>query len=406
MNVKSGSQSRIDIYIQMSFRQLRFEKTSSGFKAKYTLAYIIKKENGEIVQTKDIDREIITGTYEESVSNRYDGTLQSVRLGPGRYSVEIISTDNNSSLHYRYGEQVTVRSFTNKEFDASDVLFLDTVIVNARSISMTPIVPSAFSTESGSLGIFQELYNAAMGDTVRVIQTYSAIPEVTNDSENFNYFTPPYKTGQRLCSMKYSDTYYRQDSLLVIGKGGTDQLIQFYLPLRPGSSLAARKVIRGYDTLCFRQLFFRHTQSGGATVSADELTDAMRYIMREEEYDTLLSNGKNISSVSAFWRERGGRQRMAEFQKKISEADKLFTSCVEGSRTPMGISYIVCGAPDYVDCRNPYVETWYYTVSERSYALQFRRSNESDDPPVFELVPFSVNDQLWQYYIDLWRKKS
>ncbi|MFA6541451.1 MAG: GWxTD domain-containing protein [Bacteroidota bacterium] len=406
MNVKSGSQSRIDIYIQISFHQLRFEKTPAGFKAKYTLAYIIKKEKGDIVQTRDGDREITTGTYEESVSSRFDGTLQSFILDPGRYAVEIISTDNNSALRYRYNEQINVRGFNSSGFKASDMLFLDTVIANARSISLTPIVPSAVSTAGGSLGIFQELYNVTKGDTVRVIQTYSAVPTFPNDSVNFNYFTPPYKTGQHLCDMEYSDMYFIQDSSLIIEKEGTEQLIQFYPPLRPGSSLAERLVIRGNDTLRFHQAFFRHIQSAGSIVPMDELTDAMRYIMREEEYDTLLTTKKNISSVPAFWQDRGGRQRMVEFQKRVSEADKLFTSCIEGSRTPMGISYIVCGTPDYVDCRSPYFENWYYTVGERSYAIQFRRTNERDDMAAFALVPFSVNEQLWQYYIDQWRKKS
>jgi GWxTD domain-containing protein len=200
--------------------------------------------------------------------------------------------------------------------------------------------------------------------------------------------------------------YFIQDSSLIIEKEGTEQLIQFYPPLRPGSSLAERLVIRGNDTLRFHQAFFRQIQSAGSIVPMDELTDAMRYIMREEEYDTLLTTKKNISSVPAFWQDRGGRQRMVEFQKRVSEADKLFTSCIEGSRTPMGISYIVCGTPDYVDCRSPYFENWYYTVGERSYAIQFRRTNERDDMAAFALVPFSVNEQLWQYYIDQWRKKS
>ncbi len=128
--------------------------------------------------------------------------------------------------------------------------------------------------------------------------------------------------------------------------------------------------------------------------------------MREKEYDTLaaLSGDAKSEKLMEFWESRGGIARKIEFEKKVIEANALFTTCVDGSKTAMGIVYIICGVPEYIECRGSYTETWYYPIGDRMHAFQFRRENEHSK--TFELTPYSVYDAVWQWFVDRWRRKK
>ena len=111
MNVRSGDQSRIDIYIQMPYRNIRFEKTADGFRASYSMTFIIRDKNKVIVQTKEVSRPIMTKTYEETVSPRLDFHFQSFTLIPNDYNIEVVATDNLSQLRYKHLEMFKRKSF-------------------------------------------------------------------------------------------------------------------------------------------------------------------------------------------------------------------------------------------------------------------------------------------------------
>ncbi len=407
MNVKSGEGSRIDVYTQVPLNKLRFEKTANGFKTTYTLAYVFRNSENEVVQSRDVDRAIETKTYDESVSNRFDPMMQSFILAPGEYYLEMISTDNVSKLQYRFMNRITAKDFSLSVFCASTELFLDTIVADAKGISLHPIIPSSISMMQHSIGVFQEIYNVRQGDTVTIEESYSTYSEEKEKKTDFMYFSPPYQSPHRGCVEKYSEEYYRNDSVFVIQKNGVQPIIQFFPLPRRGSTQLTRKIISGSDTVVTIRRVFLGKLHPGLDVAQDEITDAMRYIMKEEEYDSMMavSNEKLTAAIANFWELHGGRQRLKDFERKISEANSLFPSCIEGSRTPMGILYIICGAPDYVDCRGGYYENWYYNTGEKSFGIQFRREGEDDDHN-FALVPFSINDMMWQYFIDRWRSKK
>ncbi|MGA9407352.1 MAG: GWxTD domain-containing protein, partial [Bacteroidota bacterium] len=75
-------------------------------------------------------------------------------------------------------------------------------------------------------------------------------------------------------------------------------------------------------------------------------------------------------------------------------------------KTPMGISYIVCGPPDYVECQGQLNEVWYYDLGgNQSFAIPFRQSFEHENERYFEIVPFSVNDLVWDEFVNRWRRQ-
>jgi GWxTD domain-containing protein len=410
MNVKSGEMSRADIYIQMPYRNIRFERASNGFKASYQLTFVIRDEKKEIVQTKEVDRPITARTYEESVSSRYDFHLQPILLKPNEYSIEIIAKDNLSQLRYRYTEQFTAKDFSDSGSLASSVLFLNTMLVNEKGISIRPVMPNLLSMLNDSVGMFQELYNVRMNDTIHISEEYRSLRVQGNSDRTFSYLMPPCRVSSEACVNNYDSVSFKKDSVIVSDRNGTIRIFQFY----PLPSVGANRIVRTVavkrngktDSVVFVNDVFLRGKLYRSSLSYDEITSAMRYIMREQEYDSLFSAAHEDlnAGINAYWELRGGIERRIEFERKIAEANALFTTCEDGSRTAMGIVYIVCGAPDYIDCRGAFIESWYYNVGDRAFPVEFRR--ESKHLQAFFLTPFSVNDYFWQYFVDRWRRKK
>ena len=409
MNVRSDEQSRVDIYTQMQYKNIRFEKSNGGFKASYTLTAVIRNSKGEIIQSKEVDCPIETRTYEETVSPRFDSRLQSIVLPPSDYSLEITAVDNLSHLRFSHVEKLSAKNYSDSSTIASGILFLNTMVHDEKGITIRPILPSSISLLSDSIGIFQELYNIGANDTIHIAEIYRTPRNSFNEDRSFNYLMPPYKTPLAKCENRSDSVYLMKDSLFIASQSGTLQTFQFYpLPSVGGTTIERTISVRNNtkrDSLSFIKNVFRRDKRFLNALSSEEILSAMRYILMEREYDSLAGavGQDQMVKINSFWDHRGGVERRTEFERKIAEANMLFTSCVDGSRTAMGIVYIVCGTPDYIDCRGSFIETWLYNIGERAYPIEFRRENEQTVS--FEIAPFSINDIVWQYFIDRWRRK-
>lgn len=411
MMVKYDDKSRLDVYIQMPYTNLRFEKTDNGFKASYGCTFIIKDDKGQIVQMKEIERLLEPRAYEETVSLRFDFFLQSFTLEPGTYLVEIMSLDNHSQLQYRYKQHVNVQSYHSDSLWASSELFLDTVVFDEKGIRLRPMLPSSVSLLNNGIGIFQELYNVNAGDTIVTAVTYAA-PKTSGEESKPNYYSvPPYRVNRFSCTNAYDSIYYRVDSSFVARHTGVQQLIQFYALPSVGNTYVKRTIIRKgtsrSDTLITRFSLYRRNPRFRSSPSPDEILTVMRYILRPDEYDSIAAakDDEQKKRINNFWEQQGGFLSKMDFERRLKEANKLFTSCSEGAKTPMGIVYVICGAPNYVDCRNSLTESWYYTIGERTFPIQFRLTKNEYGFPYYEIVPFSMNESLWHYFVEKWRKR-
>jgi len=410
MNVRSGTLSRTDVYVQMPFRHLQFEKHSDVFKASYSMTFIVRNGENEIIHSKEIDRPIIVRTYEETVSYRLDIHFQSFSLMPGAYSLEVIAVDNLSSLRYRSKEQFTAVDFSLSSSLASSILFLDEMEVNNNGISLRPVLPPSLSMLKDSMGMFQEIYHTEQNDTVSVTDTYLRRNRAATQDERFHYLLPPYFTTSDLCSIPLDSIYYRSDSTFIVRRSGSLPYITFHPLPGTGESNIVRTIIvrKGgtADTIQFSKTIFRREHRLRSTLSLNEIVTAMKFILRKEEFDSLFAaeDEQKIIRIHQFWEHRGGKERRIDFERKVVEANALFSTCVDGFRTAMGIVYVICGSPDYIDCRGSFVETWYYTIGDRAYSFPFRRENDAIQH--FQLTPYSVNESVWQYFVDRWRRKS
>ena len=289
---------------------------------------------------------------------------------------------------------------------------LNAVSYEGSALSLRPLLPDQLSMLRDSMGVFQELYRVRKGDTVIVSHEHFKSDTSRSDVQNFVYWMPPYGVEHDPCIQEHSMRYFSNDSLLIADDDTPLQLVQFYPAPAVGSSTIRRTmhVWNGArrESVTTSMQVYRRDPRHRTSLPSEELLAAMRYVLREHEYDTLSASTdeERMNVITRYWLDKGGRQRQNEFEKRVTDANAMFTTCVDGSKTPMGIVYIVCGTPDYVDCRGSYVENWYYSIGERTFVAQFRPVKESAEIPYYELVPFSVNEAFWQYSIDRWRRRK
>ncbi len=365
INVNTKEGNRLDVYFQIPYSRIHFEKDFDLFKASYTASFILRDESGSIVRANDVDRTVVVQSYAESVSSLRDAFLKMFFIPPGSYTMELIVTDTRSHLASVRREKVEVENFPKDDFSAGDYLLYEYACTDRARISLKPVFPSGLSYVRDSIGMFQELYNLKRGDTVRLSLLYAISSAHDSDDTKLVSILPPYNLRMTSCARSPDSVTFRSDSTFVSAVDGTLQIFQNFPKPAVGMTGVTRKIFHYRNGIAdsvvstvnlpvYRPAFPR---LGGV----DEEISALSYIGRPQEIDSLRAGATladRLRRVQIFWEEHGGSVRRREFYDRVQEANILFSSCVEGWRTPMGISYIVCGSPDYVECQGNQTEYW------------------------------------------------
>ncbi len=378
LNVYTKDGNRLDIYFQIPFSHLHFEKDIDLFKASYTASFILRDDNGSIVRANDVDRTVIAQSYTESISSLHDAFLKMFYVPPGDYMLEIIVTDNWSRMVSRRRQKVEVESLSREDFCASDYLLFEYARREQQGISLKPIFPSGLSYVKDSIGIFQELYNVLRGDTVGLSLSYSlTIPHDTVDTK-FVSIAPPYNVRLSYCMRDPDSTYYRSDSAFVSPVDGVLQVFQNFPKLNVGVTMVTRKVFLHrngtVDSSVSTARYTVYSSSFPHINGVDEEIAAVGCIGLPREIDSIRAGATlsdRLHRLLLFWEDHGGSMRRKELYNRVEEANELFSSCTEGWKTPMGISYIVCGTSGL--CRVP-------GPHERSLVLRHRGQSQFCDP--------------------------
>ena len=241
LNVNTKEGNRLDIYFQIPYSRIHFEKDFDLFEASYTVSFILRDDNGSIVRANDVDRTVVAQSYAETVSPLHDAFLKMLYVPPGDYALDIIVTDNRSRLVSRRRQKVEVESFSKDDFCASDYLLFEYARPEQQGISLKPIFPSGLSYIKDSTGMFQELYNVRRGDTVRLSLSYSfAVPHDTAETK-LVVLMPPYNLRQSNCMRAPDSIYYRSDSVFVSSVDGVLQVFQNFPKLNVGLNAVTTK---------------------------------------------------------------------------------------------------------------------------------------------------------------------
>lgn len=142
---------------------------------------------------------------------------------------------------------------------------------------------------------------------------------------------------------------------------------------------------------------------------ADHMIPPLRYITSMQEYDRLMADPAKRQAVERFWLDAAGSKERARgaikaYYQRVENANRHFTSLVEGWRTDRGLVHIIFGSPNTI-YRSEKGETWIYGEESNLMSMVFQFTRRSS--------PYSDNDLhlqrdpqfkgAWYRNVESWR---
>jgi GWxTD domain-containing protein len=155
---------------------------------------------------------------------------------------------------------------------------------------------------------------------------------------------------------------------------------------------------------------YRHERYFPNIGEAGQMVPPLRYITSTEEYDRLNTSKNVKQAVDEFWLNVASSPDRAKsliriYYNRVEDANKFFTSYIDGWKTDRGMIYLIYGPPVVV-YRNSTSETWTYGEDRNFMSLSF--TFEKTDNPftnndfVLDRSPLFRN--LWYNTVDTWRQ--
>ncbi|MGA9407449.1 MAG: hypothetical protein WBW71_09990, partial [Bacteroidota bacterium] len=313
LNVDTKDGNRLDIYVQIPYPRIHFEKDFDLFKASYTVSFVLRDQDGEVVRANDVDRTVVAQSYAETVSSLRDAFLKMFFVPPGSYTLDVVVLDNQSRLQSHRRQRVEVKSFSKESFCASDYLLFEYARPEQQAISLRPIFPSGLSYARDSIGMFQELYNVRRSDTVRLSLTYSIAGRRDSADTKLVSLMPPYNLKMEFCMRAPDSIYYRSDSVFVSPIDGVVQVFQYFPKLTEGVTTVTRKIFiyrnGTTDSSVSTAKYPVYTSSFPHLKGVDEEIAAISYIARPIEVDSIrvgITQSDRLNRLLRFWEDHGG----------------------------------------------------------------------------------------------------
>lgn len=144
--------------------------------------------------------------------------------------------------------------------------------------------------------------------------------------------------------------------------------------------------------------------------TAEQLREPLRYITTKKEFDTLTESTQVKAAVDDFWLKTArtperARNLIQKYYSNVEEANKYFTSYLEGWKTDRGIIYIIFGQPDFV-YRGKDSEEWIYGEPQNRGSLRYtfvKVNNPFTDNDYMLLRSPTLKDS-WFVTVQSWRR--
>ena len=162
-------------------------------------------------------------------------------------------------------------------------------------------------------------------------------------------------------------------------------------------------VISGLTFMCFDSDFPMLTQ-------AQQLLEATRYLTTRKEYERLKAMEDKKKAVDQFWVETGGNYERARmliraYYNRVQEANKLYTSYLEGWKTDRGMIHMIFGRPQSI-YRDEETEQWSYNgiPGFPEMIFVFRKMNNPFSNNDYALIRQPAYENVWFMAVDQWRQ--
>jgi len=355
---QNGSDSRLDVFVQVGYDMLSFVKNGDLYDAAYEMTLSLF-DSADALANEKLWTESVRGIpFEKSASpNAFSITHRSFEAKGGRYTLRLVMRDKESGTSHTLSKKVIVPDFSIADFSLSDIMLLSRVSTAGEKRSIAPSVSPNIGTIPDAFSVYLEAYNKRGVDSVRFRM------EVI---------------GQK------SDKTLSVDTLTALKPGRGEYILRVphgTLPLGDYRLvISARRLNAPLDgeqqTLAAASRFVTARWFGlpRSIKDLDLAIDQLKYIAKDDEV-TKLKDAKTADEKMAafmeFWKKRDPNpntprnEKMEEYYARVDYANKHFSHYIDGWRTDMGMVYIMFGAPNNVD-RHPFdvdskpYEIWAY----------------------------------------------
>ncbi len=406
-----SSGQRLDIYISLKKSRLKYRKVGSSFQATYVTNIRLSRDD-EPPQANETQRVIRQSVYPTNSDSSYDAFLLSFRVMPGDYSVEVSITDGESGQKATRTYMKTIPAISDKVISLSDILLLARYDTVGQGRKITPFILSNVGLLSDTLKFLTVLVSHRPSSDSVFFRVYKL---------NNHYRLPsgfggaPFSfrwSNQDPCRVDVDTVLAYSYSLHVAVDSGFSYIFGGVPKPFPGNYLLEVSVqdeegSRAYSVLPFR---IRERYFPDVTEDLMQMVNSLSYIASRGELERI-TKVRGDSAVRAnllkFWVDYGGYSKMAQYYQRVSQANRFFSTCLDGWWTPMGMLYVICGPPDYVECQGLRAERWTYigAATNDRFVVDFRLTRETTNPEDRYYVVENIYSNLdfWSHYVNRWR---
>jgi GWxTD domain-containing protein len=155
---------------------------------------------------------------------------------------------------------------------------------------------------------------------------------------------------------------------------------------------------------------FRFSNSFPAVNTSDQMVESVRYLTTKKEYEAMKLNENKKEAIERFWLDIGNnadrtRNLIRKYYSRVQEANRFFSSYMEGWRTDRGMIYIIFGKPNNV-YKSANAESWIYGSPNNALSLNFffvKVNNPFTDND-YSLRREPIYEGNWYRAVDVWRQ--
>jgi len=403
--------ARLDVYVSVRESRLKYGRENNSFIASYSCVVLLSGNGGAPI-SKEIDRNVILASYPEADQNSFDAFLVSFPIKSGEHNVQISVTDNGSRQKASRFYTINVPDVVDKPLVLSDIMLLARYDSLVQGRKITPFILSNVGLLPDTLKFFTVLSSKKSSEDSLFIFAYRIINKEPN-VPTFNVQMSAYQPmAYNPCGNDVDTVLVYRHSTAIDSKEGLSFVFGSLPKPPPGNFLLKVSATNNLGDSATTSLKFQVHDKDFPKISDNlhDMVNSLNYIAAGVEIKKILSE-KTDSSVKAnlitFWKDHGGLAKMVQYYQRVSLANQLFTSCLEGWKTPMGMYLIVCGSPDYVECVGEWDERWsyYQSSSQNSMTVIFRLAQETPNigDRFYRIEQVYSTVDLWDYYVNQWR---
>jgi GWxTD domain-containing protein len=349
--------SRLEMYVQMPYEELRFVKEGEEYVGRYDLTLNILTESEVVTWQKNMLVEVRSRDFVQTTSRHMYSLKQlSADLDPGTYELQLQVRDEDSKNTANLKRTFIVSNYSRDSVSLSDIMLVNHVTTSGDRKTIVPNISGTIPNTADELYLFCELYMPKKADSARFAY------RITNSQHEdvFRRAVVLPLSGAR------TQAFLRIDSLNI--PMGT------YVATIEAEPYELSGLLKTKLASTSRKFSVRWTDLPFTITDIDHATDQMRYIAKDAEME-YIRDGKTLEEKKArflqFWAKRNPNPQsprntlLEEYYLRVDQANKMFSHYAEGWKSDMGMVFIRYGPPENVE-RHPFetgtrpYEIWFY----------------------------------------------